>query len=106
VELSKDANLLGREVLEAIRKWGLPFLESFESVEDIKDFLVKDLMKKKGKDLVTELYLAVVYSELGNIVEAKRFLGELNRRYPKDPRVERALVFVYDCPRGTVPGSA
>lgn len=94
VDSGTDANLLGREVLQAITTWGFPFMDRINSVEAVRDFLLEELRRKKGKDFITELYLAVVYSNLGNIEEAKRSLNELNQRYPKDPRVERALAFV------------
>ena len=72
-----DMETVGREVAKVIATRGISFLEQFDSLTAIHDFLIQDT----GWEVRTPLgriYLAIIKAQLGDLMGARQLLAELN----------------------------
>ena len=77
-DASTDVDVLGSQVAEVIVRQGLPFLEHFDSIEAIRDFLVERCNSPRGRPL-DRINLAVIEARLGDLNSARQRLMESKR---------------------------
>ena len=74
---STDMETVGREVAKVIATRGIAFLEQFDSLTAIHDFLIQDT----GWEVRTPLgriYLAIIKAQLGDLIGARQLIAEFN----------------------------
>jgi hypothetical protein len=76
-----DAAKLGQEVVGLLIDRGLPFMDQFESLPTIHDFLVRH-ERWMLQDTVSIFYLAVIKALLGDGDGASLLLGRIEERLP------------------------
>ncbi|WP_081752727.1 DUF4304 domain-containing protein [Kallotenue papyrolyticum] len=76
-----DIVLIGKEITDLLVNYGLPFLEQFDSLESIHNFLIIRCKSKQSTPL-EHIYLAVVKAQLGDTSGAKELFTNVASSFP------------------------
>ena len=80
-DATSDFDLLGRDVTESVINYGLPFLDQFDSLPAINDFLAVETQTPLGLP-VQHLYLAAIKVALADPAGARELLASASQRFP------------------------
>lgn len=80
-DATSDFDLLGRDVTESVINYGLPFLDQFDSLPAIHDFLAAETQNAPRLP-VQHLYLAAIKVALADLEGARLLLASTSEQFP------------------------
>ncbi len=80
-DATSDLDLLGRDVTQSVISYGLPFLDQFDALPAIHDFLAVETQIPLGLP-VQHLYLAAIKVALADAEGARLLLSSASERFP------------------------
>jgi hypothetical protein len=75
IDAGTDRISLGRDIGQALARWGVPFLDGFDSLERVRDFYRYLLEARPGR--ATTVEFAALLAKTGDELGATRMLNEL-----------------------------